>query len=280
MSEELAATATLETPAAEVQATETPVAETPAVVIDDKTTSESAPEAKVEETTTQADNLPKPDKSQSKFDKRIAQLNRKIGEQQARADYLQQQLEAAQPKPQEPSDGLRLEDFDFDVEKYAEAKAKKAEESALKRYQEEQQTQTIKQAETQLVKSWESKASKADSKYDDFDEVVGELTPTSPLNIAIMQAENGDEIAYFLGKNMDEARRIAALDPIAAVREIGRLEAKLLAEPPKNKEPSKAPAPIVPLSGKASSIDSMPSDSDDIKTWMSKERARQNKASA
>lgn len=216
----------------------------------------ATPEGATPEATPQADKPATDDTprkpSNSKFDRKIDRLNRAIGEQKARADYLQQQLEAAIPKPGPAVDGLRLEDFDFDVERYAEAKAKKAEESALKRYGEEQQTQTRKQAEIQLTKSWESKTSKAERKYDDFDEVVGELAPTSHINIAIMQAENGDEIAYYLGQNLNDARRIAALDPISAIREIGRLEAKLLAEPPKAKEPSKAPAPITPVKGSSS----------------------------
>lgn len=253
--------------------------ETPAAASDGTKPSESAPEAKVEETTVQDDNLPKPDKSQSKFDKRIAQLNRKIGEQQARADMLQRQLEEARPKP-EVKTGLKLADFDYDEDRFAEAIAKETETTTLKRHSEEQQAQMHKQALERLSSEWAAKTAKADSKYDDFEEVVGELNPGNPVTIAIMQAENGEDIAYHLATNLKEARRIASLDPVSAIREIGRLEAKLLAEPLKAKEPSKAPAPIVPLNGKASSVDSMPSDSDDIKTWMSKERARQNKASA
>lgn len=225
----------------------TEVVEIPAEVVTDQNPTEPATEAKVEDTTVQDDSLPKPDKQQSKFDKRIAQLNRKIGEQQARADMLQRQLEESKPKPEVKTDGIRLEDFDFDVEKYAEAKAKAAEESALKRYQEEQQKQTQTQAQQRLVSDWNGKTSKAEDKYDDFDEVVGELKPTSHLNVAIMQAENGEDIAYYLGKNLKEASRIASLDPVSAIREIGRLEAKLLAEPPKVNAPSNAPAPIVPI---------------------------------
>ena len=235
--------------------TETPIESPTAEVVTDQNPEVSAtPDSQAETPDTDkpvTDDTPRKP-SNSKFDRKIDRLNRAIGEQKARADFLAQQLEAIKPKPVEPTDGLRLEDFDFDVEKYADAKAKKAEETALKRYGEEQQALTRKQAETQLTKSWESKTSKADTKYDDFDEVVGDLTPTSHLNIAIMQAENGDEIAYYLGKNLAEATRIANLDPISAVREIGRLEAKLLAEPPKAKTPSNAPAPITPVKGSSS----------------------------
>gem|GEM_PF-4077849 len=45
----------------------------------------------------------------------------------------------------------------------------------------------------------------------------------------MMQADNGDDIAYYLGTHMDEARAINALDPVSQIRAIGRLEAKLAA---------------------------------------------------
>ena len=230
------------------EAPEAPIA----VVTLDQDTTEPAPEAPVAEPTPQDDLLPKPDKSQSKFDKRIAQLNRKIGEEKAKSELLAKQVEELRPKPEVKSDGIRIEDFDFDVEKFAEAKAKAAEESAFKRFQEEQQTRTQKQAIERLQSDWDSKISRAESKYDDFDEVVGELKPNSYLNIAIMQAENGEDIAHYLGKNREEAKRLANLDPVAAIREIGRLEAKLLSEPPKVSAPSNAPAPITPVKGSSS----------------------------
>lgn len=222
-----------------------------AEVSQDQNVSEQAPEDVVESPQTEksdTDDTPRKP-SQSKFDRKIDKLNRAIGEQKARADMLERQLQEARPKPEVKSDGIRLEDFDFDVDKYAEAKVKAAEEATLKRLSEEQKAQSFKKAQESLINEWEIKSSKADSKYDDWDEVVGEMKPVSQLSIAIMQAENGVDIAYYLGKNIKEAHRIAALDPIAGLREIGKLEAKLLAEPLKARTPSNAPAPITPVKG-------------------------------
>jgi hypothetical protein len=92
-----------------------------------------------------------------------------------------------------------------------------------------------------------------------------------------MQADNGDEIAYHLAKHQKEAMRIAALDPLSQAREIGFLSAKLAAEPPKPKVPSKAPAPITPLAGKSAGASDLPLDTDDPKTWQEKENARLRK---
>ena len=81
---------------------------------------------------------------------------------------------------------------------------------------------------------------------------MGELQPTTPWAVAVMEADNGDEIAYYLGTHLDEAKAIAALSPTAQIRAIGKLEAKLAAEPAKPSPTSKAPAPINPVSGTGS----------------------------
>ena len=59
---------------------------------------ESEPTPKAEEPANQDDNLPKPEKKQSAFDKRIATLNRRIGEEKARREFLEQQIEQLRPK--------------------------------------------------------------------------------------------------------------------------------------------------------------------------------------
>ena len=71
---------------------------------------------------------------------------------------------------------------------------------------------------------------------------------------AMRDSDAGTDIAYFLGKNLAEARRIASLNSAAAqAREIGKLELRLAEKstPVQAKEPSRAPAPIAPVgSGK------------------------------
>ncbi len=111
----------------------------------------------------------------------------------------------------------------------------------------------------------------ARDKYEDFDTVVGKLEPTSPLTVAIMQAENGQDIAYHLGKNLKDAERIARLPPVQQIFELGRLAAKLSAEPEKPKTPSKAPAPINPLTGATPTASTgLPSENDDTAAWIKK----------
>lgn len=226
-----------------------PVAPAEAVVTDApkvpaETASAPAPDAKPEKTDDQEKRA-----GSRRFERRISQAIRRAAEARAEADVLRRQLEDLR-KPQEPVDtgAPRIQDFD-DAEKYADAKAKYATDQALKKAQAEQHSKTQREQVAKLSESWEEKAERGGSKYEDFDEVVGEMKPTNPLTSAIMHLENGEEVAYHLGKNLKEAERITSLPPILQVLEVGRLAAKLSSEPPKPKKPSMAPAPIAPVTG-------------------------------
>lgn len=214
-----------------------------------------------------------------RFERRLDAAYRRAAEAQARAEFLEKQLAEAKPQAK-PDPGMpKLENFS-DIEEYAKAREDFAKAQALKELTARQQAEAQKREVETIARSWQEKTAKADSKYDDFDEVVGDLQPNTPFTRAIMEADNGEEIAYYLGKNPKEAARIVALNPIAQAREIGKLEAKLSAEPPKPKTPSKAPAPISPVGGKSGASNDVPSDSDDMATWIRKENARMKRAQA
>lgn len=92
------------------------------------------------------------------------------------------------------------------------------------------------------------------------------LRMTQPMIIAMAETDIPGEIAYYLGKNPDEAAKIAEMKPFRQASEIGKLEAKLAAdaeasekapepepEPKPSKKQSAAPAPIEPVKGKDAS---------------------------
>lgn len=93
-------------------------------------------------------------------------------------------------------------------------------------------------------------------KYADFDQVA--LAPEVPITeqIAdiIRSSDSAADLAYWLGKNRAEAMRIAQMPPIAAARELGRIEASLSA--PKPRTESNAPPPINPGKGTGSGVKS------------------------
>jgi hypothetical protein len=69
-------------------------------------------------------------------------------------------------------------------------------------------------------------AIKAKEKHPDFDETISHLIlPTSqPMLDAILDSELGAEIMYWLGKHPTDCKLIGDLEPLSAVREIGRIE--------------------------------------------------------
>ena len=69
-------------------------------------------------------------------------------------------------------------------------------------------------------------AIKAKEKHPDFDETISHLKlPTSHAMLeAILDSELGAEIMYWLGKHPTDCKLIGDLEPLSAVREIGRIE--------------------------------------------------------
>jgi hypothetical protein len=159
-------------------------------------------------------------------------------ENSERAEAQKAAERAAKPAP-------KPEQFQ-DPTAYAEALAENIAEKKIAAKAQEQQF--LKARET-----YDEKASAAREKYDDFDVVTeNDKLPISEFMAqAIMAADNGPEVYYHLGLNPKEAARIHSLPPILQAREIGKLEAKLSAEPPPTKKVSSAPAPISPVKAPA-----------------------------
>lgn len=90
----------------------------------------------------------------------------------------------------------------------------------------------------------------------------------------LVEADAPHKVIGYLAQNPDEAASLLSLSPVQMARAITKLEVKLAtpAAPPV----SKAPPPIKPVGSKAPSSP-MPSDDDDVETWMRKERERMNK---
>ncbi len=243
--------------------------ETETANTEEKATS-AEPEAKPEKELTPEQLAAKRDRrAQNKLEKAY----RVRAEAQARADVLEKRLAdlESKSKTQAPSEGApTLAQFDYDPEKYAEAKAEFAKTQFSKETEAKQKSDYQKQAQQKLVDGWEEKVAKAEDKYDDWQEKVGDIQPTAPFVAAFMEADNGEDIAYYLGTHPKEAQRIASLTPLSQVREIGKLEAKLQSKPVEPKVPSKAPAPITPLAGTAANVLEGPAESDDTATWIKK----------
>lgn len=88
-------------------------------------------------------------------------------------------------------------------------------------------------AQNAVIENWNTALEKAREKYDDFDDVVGAETkiPQAAFT-AIVDSPVGTEIAYYLGKHPEAVRGLNQFtSPVAIMREIGKLEAKLATAP-------------------------------------------------
>lgn len=107
-----------------------------------------------------------------------------------------------------------------------------------------------------LYSAWDGIKADMRERVPDFDTVVNDRTPiherAAPF---IVESEKGGEIAYWLGKNPDAARDLFQkfeTAPAQALIELGRIEARLSAPPPKTATQAPKPAPV--LSGGANPL--------------------------
>lgn len=196
------------------------------------------------------------DKPKGGFQRRIAELTRIRRETERDRDHwreLAMQKAQAQPveqnadpqPPATPEGAPTLEQFGFDESKYHQALdawiAKRAETAAEAKFKALQ----AEQAEQQRVREFRSREAEFAKTANDYADVVynPEATITQEMVEAAQASEDGVKLLYHLAKHQDEAKRIAALPPILAAVEIGKIAAKLTAPPPTAPSVTRAPPP-------------------------------------
>jgi hypothetical protein len=198
-----------------------------------------------------------------------------IGKRLARE---QRKWERQQPQaPKEPvAEAPSLDKFES-VEAYAEAlAARKADELVYKRDVERQQSEFLAQ--------YYEREEQALDKFADFKEVAynAQVPITEVMAETIRASEIGPDVAYYLGSNIKEAERISRLTPLLQAKEIGRIEAKIIAAPVPVKKTTNAPAPIAPVVPRGTSPAYDTTDPRSIKTmstsdWIAAEESRMRK---
>jgi hypothetical protein len=191
----------------------------------------------------------------SRRDKRIDELTWKAAQAQRDAQYWREQAEAkAQEREQAkvPAGGdaePQIDQFDNDAE-YLRALARWEVRQERQQATEQEKQRQQQEQRRQAQQGFAARAAQFREQAPDFDQVlanpsVGQIPPH--MADTIVESELGPQLAYHLGKNPQEAQRIAALSPYAAARELGRLEAKLMASPARKQ--TTAPPPVKPVAG-------------------------------
>lgn len=244
---------------------------------------DSAPAPEVTATSDSAQNLPEvadqsnetPEEkkfSQAELDsmigKRLAREQRKW-EREQQAKQVEMQARQSVPKELPPVDQFES------PEAYAEA-------LAMKRAEEMLHQRDLQKQQAVIEDSYAEREEEVRNKYDDFDQVAynPQLRVTDVMAETIKSSDMGPDLAYWLGSNPKEADRISRLSPLLQAREIGKIEAKITAEP-FQKKTSSAPEPIRPVTARAANPGvTDTTDPRSVKTmstsdWIAAERQRQ-----
>lgn len=207
--------------------------------------------------------------------KKIAELTKARAEAEARAKVAEDNLanalklqERAKPaeEDQEPVRPTRdsftdPDAYDTAILAYADEKAAHTARKQVKEMLAEQQGAVQKQEQerqlTEIRESYNVRLEKARGKYADFEEVAQtpDVQVSMPMAHVIMTSEQGPDIQYYLGKNPEEAQRIASFtlktpeglmpDVSRQLYEMGLLAARIQ---PVSKPPiSNAPPPVKAL---------------------------------
>jgi hypothetical protein len=223
-------------------------------------TKEEAAEEKQEEGEKPLEELPLPGDEDTESKKTLPKwvekkLSRKDRELEVKAqeaamyrtqlEQIQQAIPAAASTIADPT-LPRREAFANEAEFVAAVFDHKQAQSEKKAAQQRQQHALV-QAETSFRERLKSAMDDGSEKYEDFEDKIKPLfSQEFPANRAMAEAivdsEHKHDIFYFLGQHPEEAKKIAMLNPVQAVKKIAEIEARFNAR--KSQTTSKAPAPI------------------------------------
>ena len=200
---------------------------------------------------------------------RASQLAREKASEKGRADALQAELSAikaasalvAPPTPPVKPEPPSQDDFET-YEEYQEALVdwkvtlRLTERDVVERERIERNS-TVR-AREKVVAAHEARIDTFRSGHADFDAVIAQgkdLPMTQPMQDSVLNSDMGPEVMYHLCRFPEECDRIAALSPMVAIREMGKLEARIEAAgtgPASSSTPlTNAPRPIKPVGGGA-----------------------------
>jgi len=175
------------------------------------------------------------------------------------------------PSDAEPQRG-QFDDYEKFIEARAEWRAEKAVERRMaqhtQKWDEQLQQQEVQRQAQTIANNFQQKLAEGRKSIPDFDEVIADSQDIQIGNAlpAIASSDNPAALMVYLGKNRDVTARIAAMPPVLAALEIGRIESKLVASP----QVSKAPSPGKPVGSKPGSASEPPEDIEGYMAWAKK----------
>jgi hypothetical protein len=230
----------------------------------DKAAADEAKKKQDEEDAAEETRVKKKPWFQKRFDeltKQREEARREAAEHRAMlAQVINQRQVPAVPQETPPASEFRpttapptREQFEFDEDKYLAARVEWTIEQREAKAAHDRRANEQQGSQQEFIRHYEGQraatVAAGREKYPDFESVVYAL-PREVLNpemaLAIFETGTPADVAYHLGKNPDEARRISALPPLKKAIELGKLEGRLAAITPKT---TQAPPVVKPVGG-------------------------------
>ncbi len=200
---------------------------------------EATPESAPEDTEAQSE------VKEDGFQKRINKVTADKYAEKRRADKAEQDLEELRAKtPAVPGAAPKIEDFDYDQDKYTQAMISHQVGEALTNHVAKQSQDNVSAQAVEASNTYQKLVSEMGK--DDFFEVANNIPALDQGLVAeLMSTKEGVEMIYHLGNHLDIADKIANMSPLQAMGELGRISSSMSAQP--EIKPSAAPDPIEPL---------------------------------
>ena len=185
---------------------------------------------------------------------RINELTKRAHEAEREAQRWREAAERKTADPSEKPNPDKFGSYDEYVEALADWKADQRVAESFKRRDAERSQAAEARAAEAKAQAWAERQSEFREATPDYDAVVGKSSVQVAPHVvdALLDSDSGPELAYHLAKRPETVKRINALSPLSAARELGRIEATLSSPAaPQIKPASKAPAPITPVRSSA-----------------------------
>lgn len=189
----------------------------------------------------------------SKAERSWERKHRELLETALNAQNKQPQQEPRGESSLVEPDPMNFDDYSDYMRAMARYEAAVTIQNTVRQAEQQRTAKTQQERQLALVANMQRQVALASEKYDDFDEVVRnpDLSINDSMVELIAESDVGGELAYYLGKNPEEAAKVAALSPLQAAKAIARIEDKINQTIAAAKESSKAPPPIDPVKSRA-----------------------------
>lgn len=198
------------------------------------------------------------------------ELQEERQERQKLLDHVLKQAPAEKKEPAAPVEDKRprKEDFivdkeagTYDADKYESAvdewRDRQYEKKLSKALDEREQSKSQKSEQERIEQTWREREAPVEAANADYKELSTiaitflKQNGTSPtvqaIGAAITESEAGPQLLRHLGDEYETLQKLAKLSPMAAVRELGKIEARLAPEESAEKEEDETDPPVPPV---------------------------------